>query len=251
MNPEEPKSQSTQSQQPHWQQNAPQGYQPVAPLHGTSQQSQQPQHQTVVGDPVAEAKYNESKIRYPEINLSPGEYVIDFVRRHPIGLLSIWVLTGFLTIVLLAMAPVYAANREGLSDMLGFSLPDASLLVIPIMILVALILLGGFIATIVYQGNRFYLTNESVIQHVKTSLFDDKNQIINLVNVEDVSFDKKGILQQVLDYGTLRLSTQGEETIYHFYYVSKPQRVVNEVNDAVELAMRKLEGDLRMHQIRE
>ena len=250
MNPEEQEQQgSAHQRQQGWQQPTPQGYQPVPPLYG--QQPPAPKQVAPVENPGNEAKHNESKVAYPEVNLSPGEYVIEFVRRHPIGLLSIWLLVGFVSIALLALLPVYANNEQGFSNALGFQLPSAAVLSIPVLIIVALFVLGGFIATIVYEGNRFYLTNESVIQHVKTSIFNDKKQVINLVNVEDVSFDRQGILQQLLNYGTLRLSTQGQETIYRFYFVRNPEQVANAVNDAVEIAMRSLEGDLRAHQIRE
>lgn len=203
-------------------------------------------------DPDIIAKHRESVLRYPELSLSPGEYVIESVRRHPIGLLSIWFVSGFLIIMTLALLPFYALNLSTIAAMFAAgSLPSPADMSIPVFILAAFFALGGVIATIVYQGNRFYLTNESVIQHVRPSLFHTKTQIINLVNVEDASFDQRGILQQVLSYGTIRLSTQGQETIYHFYFVSNPPRVINAVNSAIEIAMRNLEGDLRMHQIRE
>ena len=35
-------------------------------------------------------KHDLSKRKYPHITLSRGEYVIEEVRRHPIGLFSIW-----------------------------------------------------------------------------------------------------------------------------------------------------------------
>lgn len=235
-----------QQPNPPLQQPTPQGYQPVQPLHGAT--TPQPPAPT---DAEAAAKHANSKAKYPEVTLSSQEYVIEFVRRHPIGLLSIWALVTLVSLLIIGLLPLYAANHAMLQRELGFSLPSAAAMALPLLLAVLFFLVGGYIATIVYLGNRFYLTNESVIQHVRTSLFNNKNQIINLVNVEDASFEKKGILQQLFNYGTLRLSTQGEETIYRFYYVTNPDRVVHAVNEAVEVAMRNLEGDLRTHQIRE
>ena len=94
--------------------------------------------------------------------------------------------------------------------------------------------LGGIIATVVYQANRFYLTNESVIQHIQTSLFSKKDQTISLANIEDASYRQQGILQTILNYGSIRLSTEGEETTYRFNFVANPKREVDKLNNAVE-----------------
>ncbi|MGH7196804.1 MAG: hypothetical protein ACREGJ_03510 [Candidatus Saccharimonadales bacterium] len=190
-------------------------------------------------------KHRQSVEKYPEISLSSSEYVIEEVRRHPIGLLSIWAFVGLLILIVFLALPFYSVNRAVIANALMTSvdvLPSPAILAIPALFLIGLFALGGFIATVVYNGNRFYLTNESVIQHVRNSLFHTKSQVIGLVNVEDASSTREGILEHFLDYGTLRLSTQGEETTYHFYYVADPKRVVNVVNDAREKAVLRLQG---------
>jgi hypothetical protein len=239
-----------------WHKRFIRGYVPVPPLFGDKSAHQHPVHEHQVHPEqdlrtLVAAKHEESLLHYPEVHLSPDEYVIDMVRRHPIGLLSIWSLFALLTVAIISLLPFYASNKQAFEDALLMSLPSPAAMMVPALIIIAIFALGSFIATYVYEGNRFYLTNESVIQHVRTSLFQSREQVINLVNVEDASYDQRGILQHILGYGTLRLSTQGEETTYRFYFVSNPRRVVNAVNDAVEVAMQNLEGNLRMHQIRE
>jgi hypothetical protein len=219
-------------------------YQPAKPLYGGTGQP------TAAPSASDETRHAQSVRQYPDLNLSKGEYVIESVRRHPIGMLSIWFSVIFLIVLILALLSFYAMNQAVLENVLRFTLPTAAVLSIPAFLLVVMFGLGGFIATVVYERNHFYLTNESVIQHVSTSLFHTQSQIINLVNVEDASFEQKGILQQVLNYGTIRLSTQGQETIYHFYFVSNPQRVINSVNDAVEEALKKIErGGVGAHKV--
>ena len=100
--------------------------------------------------------------------------------------------------------------------------------------LIVLVFLGGVIATMVYESNRFFLTNESVTQHIQISPFSRKEQTISLINIEDASFRQSGIIQTLLNYGTLRLSTQGDETTYRFSFVSDPGHQVAVLNDAVE-----------------
>lgn len=195
--------------------------------------------------PEEQEMHQQSAAQYPELALSPGEYVLEVVRRHPIGIVSIWALTLLLVFLALALVPIYSVNRDFIAHLTMIplkSLPSAVVLTIPALILCGFFLLGGAIATYVYNNNRFYITTESIVQFVQYSLFSTKQQVVNLINVEDVSADQNGIVQQILNYGTLRISTQGQETIYHFKFVANPNNVVHNVNDATEIAIQRLEN---------
>lgn len=192
-----------------------------------------------------QAMHEQSARQYPQLALSPGEYVLEEVRRHPIGLVSIWAITALLVLVAFALVPLYSLNEGIFSEATLIpmdSLPSVTGITAVSFFLALLFLLGGVIAAFVYNGNRFYITTESIVQIVQYSLFNTKRQVVNLINVEDVSADQKGILQHLLNYGTLRLSTQGEDTIYHFRFVANPNDVVHKVHDATEIAIQRLEG---------
>ena len=94
--------------------------------------------------------------------------------------------------------------------------------------------IGTYIFYYIYTNNRFFLTNESVIQEIQTGLFRRLEQTVTLSNIEDASFTKVGIAQQIFDYGDIRLSTEGDETTYRFEYVSNPKRTIAILNNAVE-----------------
>jgi|GEM_PF-2345355 len=190
--------------------------------------------------PELMAKHEESLRKFPRIHLSKGEYIIQEVRRHPIGLFSILGMMILLVAVTLAVIPFYGANRELIASMFAVSaesLPTEAAITMPVLGLAALFAFGGFIAVYVYNGNLFYLTNESIIQFLQSSIFSTKEQQINLVNVDDVSYRQQGVLQQVLHYGTVRISTEGDErNPYVFYFVANPQLVTRSINDAMEEA---------------
>jgi hypothetical protein len=97
-----------------------------------------------------------------------------------------------------------------------------------------LFLIGGYLAIWVYTNNRFFLTNESVVQEIQASIFSKKEQTVSLLNIEDASYSKRGPLQTILDYGSIRLSTEGEETTYRFDYVANPKKQIAILNNAVE-----------------
>ena len=203
----------------------------------------QPVHPALT--PELEQKHAESKRKYPQLALSAGEYVIEEVKRHPIGLVSIWLFVIFLVVVIIGAVSMYGLAHDSIAHTFMVkptALPSAALLSLPAFVLVGIVVLAGVISTIVYEGNKFYVTSESVIQFVQTSLFSTKQQTVALINVEDCSSEQNGILAQVLNYGTLKLSTQGEETTYHFRLVSNPKRMVNLVVDASERAVKILQG---------
>jgi uncharacterized membrane protein YdbT with pleckstrin-like domain len=218
--------------------------QQLQPLGGPKPRIPGQQRQPVL-TPEVLAKHQESKRKYPQLSLSAGEYVIEEVRRHPIGLISIWALTVFLVLVILVALPFYGIQHDLIAQTLmipAANLPSAAIMTVPALILIAFFVLGGVIATYIYEGNKFYITSESIVQFIQTGLFSTKQQTVNLINVEDASSEQHGILEQFLNFGVLKLSTQGEETTYHFQFVSNPKRVVNVINDASERAVKILQG---------
>jgi hypothetical protein len=177
-------------------------------------------------------RHEESKEAYPTLNLSTGEHVINAVRRHPIGL----VLPLGLGTVLIGLALGVLVNYNALVGSMNLiGLPvDVSTVAIPILLLCIAVGLGMFISWYVYVSNKFFLTNESVIQEIQYSLFSRLEQTVSLASIEDASFTQNGILQHLFDYGDIRLSTEGDETTYRFSYVANPRGHIDELNNAVE-----------------
>lgn len=254
MNPQQPQN----PQQPYPQDQQPQsGGQPAPPtpfgpagMPGQQQSGQQSQsqgdnqpqlvymarpHEPIQPEmsPEARKRHEDSKKDFPHLNLSEGEYVISVVDRHPIGLLGIWIASGLVIFVLVVLMALVSGGALT-SELGGESTIPVAVLAIPVLLISFLVLIFAFIATIVYNANRFFLTNESVIQHIQTSLFSKREQTVSLANVEDASFTQDGILPHLLNYGMIRLSTQGDETTYRFQYASNPQKTISILNNAVE-----------------
>lgn len=177
-------------------------------------------------------KHEESKKRYPYLNLSEGEFVIIAVHRHIIGLLQIWAVVGI--VIALVFLAIYALAGGTLTGENGQPLYSPQVLAVPAVLIAALALLFGFIATSIYNANRFFLTNESVIQLIQVGLFSRKEQTVSLANIEDASYNQHGIIPHLFNYGLLRLSTEGDETTYRFNYASRPQKTIAILNNAVE-----------------
>ena len=183
-------------------------------------------------------RHEDSCKKYPDLNLSNGEYIISALKRHPIGLLQIWLVIGVLMLLFAGLFAFLFMN-DGLSGLLQSmgggdtnQLATGSLLLMAV--LFVLFVLGGMVATYVYNSNRFYLTNESVIQEIQTTLFAKHEQTVSLGSIEDASYMQNGVFQMMFNYGTIRLSTPGDETTYTFTYVSNPKKHIATLNNAVE-----------------
>lgn len=175
--------------------------------------------------------HDESVKAFPGLNLSECEFVITRLKRHPIGMWIPMVTTlgtiGLLVAVIVAY-PLIAA------DPVTGEAPGVLPLTVVLMCLIVMVGIGGYTAIWVYLRNTFYMTNESVIQEIQHSLFSKHEQTVSLGSIEDVSFRQNGILASLLNYGLIRLSTEGEETTYRFQYVENPKKQIAILNNAVE-----------------
>lgn len=192
---------------------------------------------TRASDPVpvkiseeVKVKHLESKRKYPRLNLSEGEYIISEVRRHPIGLVPPVAVGTFLVLIVGFGLINYPIMQQNSTD----TLPPFDSLLLPAFLFIILVALGCYIAIWVYLNNRFFLTNESVVQEIQTTLLAHHEQTVSLANIEDASYRQSGILQMMFNYGSIRLSTEGDETTYRFYYVSDPKKEIATLNNAVE-----------------
>lgn len=181
--------------------------------------------------PLVKARHDESIKHYPSLNLSDSEFIISAVRRHPIGLFA----PVAITVLIVALTLSLLVNFSAIAGEFAFlSSADYGSILFGGLLLVLLFLLGGYIAIWVYMNNRFFLTNESVIQEIQTSLFSHHEQTVSLNNIEDASYEQRGIIQMMFNYGSIRLSTEGDETTYRFSYVANPKKQIAILNNVVE-----------------
>lgn len=180
--------------------------------------------------PEVKQRHQESMRRYPWLNLSEHEYIVSAIRRHPIGLWGPIIITTLLVSLAFIMVMDYAY----LAEMLNLSQQSYGTILLIGILFSIVSLIGGYLAIWVYTNNRFFLTNESVIQEIQNSIFSHNEQTVSLMNIEDASFSQRGPLQVLLDYGSIRLSTEGEESTYRFDYVQNPKRQIAILNNAVE-----------------
>lgn len=189
--------------------------------------------ETVEISPEIELRHQRSKKMYQDLSLTKGEYVITAIKRHPIGLFP--TISFGLLLTILGFIGIF--NAEVILSFMfnvGTLEPNTSYIILPSLALIVLSTIGTYISYYVYTSNRFYLTNESVIQVMQTSLFAKHVQLVSLGSIEDCSYKQTNLIENFFNYGTIRLSTVGDETTYGFAYAPNPKRAATLLNNAVE-----------------
>lgn len=199
---------------------------PAAPSEPIPTPNVDPNDKLKVSLPDTEQKHGESVASYPDLNIGPNEYVVIDVERSIFGLVLIWIVvcSAFLAFITATVLVSQLVVSSPYVLLIGFSLAVTCFL-------------GGLIATYVYNQNYFIVTNERVIANVQVSPFSRMNQNVELEHIEDCSYSQSGVVQTLLNYGSIRLSTVGDEHTYRFNFVRNPGeqfQIVNRVVQAVD-----------------
>ena len=182
---------------------------------------------------LAKIRHERSKKDFPGLRLEDDEYVEFAFKRAKICLFLIFGGVGLgLAVVLLAFLLVLMG--QSMIDEMG-----RNFLFIILAALLAAAIIIGLISLTVHRGNKLFITNRRVIQMVMTSPVVNSVNIIDLSSVEDASFRQENLLQSLFHYGTLRLSTVGDETTYTFKYTDITGEQLKEVTDLISDAKKR------------
>jgi hypothetical protein len=193
------------------------GSQPLPPNQPTQTSQPQPDNQPRVHNPLAV--------------MQPGEQIICEIRRHPIGMLGAYVMSGFILIVLAVLAFIVVPSMAG-PDNHSKALTAGSLLFI---VIATLVLIFVFIANKVYWGNHWVVTSDSITQITQVSLFNKQSSQLSLGNLEDVTAQQRGILQEMFKFGTIRAETAGERSKFSFPFCPNPNYYAQKILAAREV----------------
>ena len=187
--------------------------------------------ETPVGDPaVIAARHQEAARRYPDVNLDSDEYVVVSIKRHSFGVFGI-IISSMLSFIIVASIWITISIMP---NNLNLTLAMKTNITLASLALLALSVVSAMIGHSIYKNNKFIITNERVVQWIVSGLFNQKKQTINLEAIEDISFSQTGFLQHLIGFGTVRLSTIGEESTYTFTFVPQPNKYAELLGDLVE-----------------
>jgi len=168
---------------------------------------------------------------HPMVVLQKGERIVAILKRHPIGIISLY-FSGFVALAILAALAFFllpnAAAQYSITDINGLVYGGLGGL------LILLVLILG-VATVIYWQNQWIVTTDSITQITQTSLFDRQVAQLSMDNLEDVTVDQNGILPHIFNYGSLKVETAGERSKFVFQYCPSPNdyaRKILEIHEA-------------------
>lgn len=177
-------------------------------------------------DGSAQAHY-----RNPLAVMQPGEQVICEIKRHPIGMLGTYIMSGFILVVLAVLTFIVIPHMAGPDNQSKAMLAGGLVFVV----VAALVLAFVFIANKVYWGNHWVVTSDSITQILQTSLFSRQSSQLSIGNLEDVTTQQNGVFQQLFKYGTIRAETAGERSKFMFPFCPNPNYYAQKILAAREV----------------
>jgi uncharacterized membrane protein YdbT with pleckstrin-like domain len=185
---------------------------------------------------------NPQNINIPLAAMQPEERVLFEIKRHPMGLITTYLAVG-IGMVLLAVLTAFIAQQVGSSNAQAVRALWAGFGIVMI-VLVGIM----FLSNIVYWGNRWVLTTDSITQVLQHSLFNKETAQLSLGNLEDVTAEQHGIIAHMFNYGTVKAETAGEREKFVFLYCPNPNhyaQMVLQAREAFEQNVREAGGASR------
>lgn len=163
--------------------------------------SSQPQPQAQPQPDVQPLPEPQPSLQFP---LQQGEQVLRVVRRH---WWFLWPFTVWLIIVTFAPVAVVAGvfDAIGLLDDLGW------FFWIPVVIWIAYWGIRALFNWYRYQNDIWVITNQRLIDVLRTNPFNKRVTTADLVNIQDMRVERRGVTATILGYSDLICSTAGAE----------------------------------------
>lgn len=159
-----------------------------------------------------------------------GEVTICHIKRHPIGIIMIYV---GLTVVLTVLAVIFFGIGPSLaSGGAGDSIQQIG--AVFMLFLGFILVVYALIATKVYWGNSWVVTSDSITQIEQKSIFGRESSQLALGNIENVSAEQHGILTHIFNYGVIRAETAGHHEKFFLAYCPNPNYYAQKILAARE-----------------
>lgn len=160
--------------------------------------------------------------------LQPGERIICQIKRHPFGLIGMYISAGILAAFVLGAAVAVPTLLTNVTSQLKLAV------MLVAVVLVVLIMLFAYVNASIYNANRWIVTSDSITQVTQTGLFSKETSQLSLANLEDVTVDQNGMLQSMFGFGTLRAESAGARGKFFFSYCPNPNDYARKVIEAHE-----------------
>lgn len=103
-------------------------------------------------------------------------------------------------------------------------------------------LVRGYFVWYRYQNDVWVITNQRLIDSLRRHWFHRQLASTDLVDIEDVSVHRAGLLRTMFNFGDLRCQTAGEQANFVLSGIPDPAHVLTVLDAARDRARRELRG---------
>ncbi|MCK9519636.1 MAG: hypothetical protein M0R74_11530 [Dehalococcoidia bacterium] len=169
-------------------------------------------------------------------DLQSSERVIVRARRHPVFLWSKLVGIAALAIVPVAAILIVAGVTTGLGGSFGV------VIVAVCALWVLFWAVRGYFTWYKYENDIWVVTNQRLVDSNKNHWFHHSMSSADLINVEDLSIERSGLLATSFNYGNVRCQTSGTQANFVLSGIPEPSKLLSVIDSTRDAARRELGG---------
>lgn len=165
------------------------------------------------------------------VQLQDGEVLVLLCRRHWVYLWPLLALYGLIALVAAGLAVVVTRmlDLEGTARAAALGLAGAWVLYW---------LVRAYVAWFRYRHDQWVITNQRLIDSQRRHWFHKEVASADLVDVQDTSVERHGLLETMLNYGDLVCQTAGQQLNFVLSGIPDPVSVLTTLDRARDQARR-------------
>ena len=162
------------------------------------------------------------------IEIDPNEHIVKIVRKH-------WfILVGkLLLLIFLVAIPMSLIGLFGLFHLDKFVTFSGSAFSLSIFFVAAWLIIVWMIAWdiwTIYYLNVLIITDRRIFDILQRGYFKRESSSFRIDRVQNISIDTTGVIQTLLNFGTIRFETAGGADDFVAKYIAKPNEVKKFIN---------------------
>lgn len=161
---------------------------------------------------------------------APNEQILLFVRRHWFTLWPAYLTVGLLILLIISFIVVfYSLGVDQFLVSINLAVSSTKIFWLIILMLILALDLFLFLSWMQYYLDITIVTNRRVIDIEQLSLFKRRIVAADLVSIQDVRAEVRGIFGTLLDLGTVFIQTAGEAPNFELRDLPHPSSMVRQI----------------------
>jgi uncharacterized membrane protein YdbT with pleckstrin-like domain len=162
-----------------------------------------------------------------ETFLANGEIIIEKIRKHWIVYVEDFLLHLFGCLIFSVSA--FYLSWKGVLSFIGTTEKAYGSMVLLMFVLI--FWTSYFFAWTKNYFDVWYVTDKHIVAVDQKQILEREEAYMELIRIQDVSFEKSGFFQTFFDYGVLKVQSAGEEQEFVIHSVHDVERVAHRILD--------------------